>query len=293
MNKQDSFLTTEDRIDKVLDSFERDWSCDEQYLKEIATSSGFERDATPALADFVMTTEYAADIDTPCAFPPQKLVNSMGEYLASLGKTQLRIAETEKYAHVTFFFNGGREDEFAGEERVLVPSPKVATYDLQPEMSAPEVTDKLVAAIDGGRFDLIVVNYANGDMVGHTGDLQAAMKAAETVDHCIGRVSEAVERAGGSLLITADHGNAEQMLDPTTGQPHTAHTMNKVPLILVNAPDSVQTLADGRLADIAPTVLALMALPQPAAMTGECLIRPIPEQLDRAAVAAPATVTAG
>ena len=256
---------------------------------------GFARPRVVHFAAALGMVEYStalnAFLDT--LFPPIDLHHTLGEIVAEAGLKQLRIAETEKYAHVTFFFNGGRETEFAGEERVLVPSPKVATYDLQPGMSAPEVTDKLVAAIESGRFDFVVVNYANGDMVGHTGDLQAAIKAAETVDHCIGWVSDAVQRAGGALLITADHGNAEQMTDPKTGQPHTAHTMNKVPLILVNAPDSVQALADGRLADIAPTVLALMALPQPTAMTGEALIRPASARRDRAAAAARAAVTAG
>jgi 2,3-bisphosphoglycerate-independent phosphoglycerate mutase len=197
----------------------------------------------------------------------------LGEVVAKAGLKQLRIAETEKYAHVTFFLNGGREALFDGEERILVPSPKVATYDLQPEMSAPEVTDRLVAAIESGRFDLVVVNYANGDMVGHTGILAAAMAAVEAVDSAIGRLSAAVERAGGCLLITADHGNAEQMDDPATGQPHTAHTVNKVPLLLVNPPPGADALIDGRLADIAPTLLALMGLPQPQAMTGTSLIR--------------------
>ncbi|MFQ6018324.1 MAG: alkaline phosphatase family protein, partial [Kiloniellaceae bacterium] len=178
------------------------------------------------------------------------------------------------YAHVTFFLNGGREAEFPGETRILIPSPKVPTYDLKPEMSAPEVTDTLVEAIRGGRFDLIVVNYANGDMVGHTGNLQAAIRAVEAVDRCIGRLAEAVERAGGALLITADHGNAEQMSDPETGQPHTAHTMNKVPVILVNPPARVSALGNGRLADIAPTILDLMGLPKPAEMTGRSLVCP-------------------
>jgi len=199
---------------------------------------------------------------------------TIGEIVAAAGKTQLRIAETEKYAHVTFFLNGGREKPFDGEERILVPSPKVATYDLQPEMSAPEVTDRLVEAVGSGRFDLIVVNYANGDMVGHTGDLVAAIKAVETVDTCVGRLAEAVEKVGGCILLTADHGNAEQMTDKATGQAHTAHTMNKVPLLLVNGPDRVTRLSDGRLADIAPTVLDLMGLPSPKAMTGHSLLQP-------------------
>ncbi len=206
-------------------------------------------------------------------FPPQTLDNVLGSVIADAGLNQLRIAETEKYAHVTFFLNGGREAEFAGEDRILVPSPKVATYDLQPEMSAPEVTDRLVEAVAGGKYDLIVVNYANTDMVGHTGDMAAAVAAVEAVDACLGRLEAAVRDAGGALLITADHGNAEYMHDAETGQPHTAHTHNLVPLILaVGGPPSARIL-DGRLADIAPTVLELMGLPQPAEMTGRSRIQ--------------------
>jgi 2,3-bisphosphoglycerate-independent phosphoglycerate mutase len=189
------------------------------------------------------------------------------------GLKQLRIAETEKYAHVTFFFNGGRETVFPGEERILVPSPKVATYDLKPEMSAVEVTDKLVEAIGAGRFDVIVVNYANTDMVGHSGDIAAAVKAVEAVDRCLGRLAEAVERAGGALLITADHGNAEQMRDPETGEPHTAHTTNPVPVLLVNAPSWCDHIESGRLADIAPTLLDLLSMEKPRVMTGHSLLR--------------------
>jgi 2,3-bisphosphoglycerate-independent phosphoglycerate mutase len=206
-------------------------------------------------------------------FAPDRLDDGLGAVLARAGLRQLRIAETEKYAHVTFFFNGGREAVFEGEERILVPSPKVATYDLQPEMSAPEVTDRLVAAIESGRFDVIVVNYANPDMVGHTGDLAAAVKAVETVDRCLGRLADAVTRAGGSLLITADHGNIEQMVDPVTGEPHTAHTTNPVPVVLVNPPQGVTGLASGRLADVAPTLLELLGMARPAAMTGRSLLR--------------------
>ncbi len=220
-------------------------------------------------------TEYSDELNRflTTLFPPQTLNDTFGEVVSRAGLTQLRIAETEKYAHVTFFFNGGRETEFPGESRILVPSPKVATYDLQPEMSAPEVTDKLVAAIDAGRFDVVVVNYANTDMVGHTGDLQAAIKAVETVDHCLGRLAEAVTRAGGTLLITADHGNVEMMRDPETGQPHTAHTTNPVPLLLVNPPAGVSGLENGRLCDVAPTLLRILGLPQPKAMTGRVLLK--------------------
>ncbi|HVC56159.1 MAG TPA: 2,3-bisphosphoglycerate-independent phosphoglycerate mutase [Stellaceae bacterium] len=205
-------------------------------------------------------------------FAPDDLSDTFGEVVARAGMRQLRIAETEKYAHVTFFFNGGRETIFPGEERILVPSPKVATYDLQPEMSAPEVTDKVVAAIGSGRFDAIVLNYANTDMVGHTGDLAAAITAVETVDACLGRLAAAVEAAGGTLVITADHGNAEMMRDPQTGEPHTAHTLNPVPVIVVNAPGAVTRIDNGRLADVAPTLLAILGLAKPAAMTGHSLI---------------------
>ena len=205
-------------------------------------------------------------------FPPEELTNIFGEVLAQNGKTQLRIAETEKYAHVTFFFNGGEEKMFDGEERILVPSPKVATYDLQPEMSALEVTDKLVDAINSNKFDAIIVNYANGDMVGHTGIMEAAVKAVETVDACIGRVEEAVSKMGGCMLVTADHGNAEMMQDPVTKAPYTAHTVGKVQAVLVDGPENVKALKDGRLADIAPTLLDIMGIQKPSEMTGESLL---------------------
>jgi 2,3-bisphosphoglycerate-independent phosphoglycerate mutase len=205
-------------------------------------------------------------------FPLENLNDSFGEVVSRAGLTQLRIAETEKYAHVTFFFNGGRETVFPGEERILVPSPKVGTYDQQPEMSAPEVTDKVVEAIRSRRFDVIVLNYANTDMVGHTGRIDAATKAVETVDACLGRLSEAVEQTGGTLVITADHGNAEMMRDPETGEPHTAHTLNPVPFVVVNPPAEIGRLENGRLSDIAPTLLDILGLTTPAAMTGHSLI---------------------
>ncbi|MFE3836029.1 2,3-bisphosphoglycerate-independent phosphoglycerate mutase [Pseudogemmobacter sonorensis] len=203
-------------------------------------------------------------------FPKQDIVNTLGEWVAKQGRTQFRLAETEKYPHVTFFLNGGREAPFAGEDRFMPKSPKVATYDLQPEMSAPEVTDQFVAAIEKS-YDLIVVNYANPDMVGHTGSLPAAVKAVEAVDAGLTRVVAALERAGGAMVVIADHGNCEVMTDPVTGQPHTAHTVNPVPVILFGGPEGV-ALRSGRLADVAPTLLALMGLPQPAEMTGESLI---------------------
>ncbi len=236
----------------------------------------FERRSRPRLSRFVMLTRYADDIDAPCAYPPTSLENTLGEYLARQGLTQLRIAETEKYAHVTFFFNGGREQPFDGEERVLVPSPGVATYDLQPEMSAPEVTDHLVDAIRSNRYDLIVCNYANGDMVGHTGNFDAAVEAVEVLDNCLGRIEQALAEGGGQCLITADHGNVEKMRDDDTGQAHTAHTSEPVPLVYLG-PRAVQfSDQDASLADIAPTLLELMDLPQPQEMTGHSLIASTP-----------------
>jgi 2,3-bisphosphoglycerate-independent phosphoglycerate mutase len=232
---------------------------------------GFERRERPLLGEFVTLTEYAADIDASCAYPPEKLENVLGAYLADQGKTQLRIAETEKYAHVTFFFNGGREEPFTDEDRILVPSPRVKTYDLQPEMAAPEVTDKLVEAIESGKYDAIICNYANGDMVGHTGDFQASIKAVETVDQCLGRIVAAIESTGGNLLVTADHGNVEQMVDPESGQPLTSHTNGPVPLVYVGSKD-LDFSSEGSLCDLAPTMLALMDLPIPDEMTGKVLL---------------------
>lgn len=237
-----------------------------------ADFSGFARQHTPQLADFVMLTEYAADIKTSCAYPPENLTNSIGEYMSGLGRTQLRIAETEKYAHVTFFFSGGREEPFPGEERILIPSPHVATYDLKPEMSAPEVTDKLVDAIESGKFDLIVCNYANGDMVGHTGNYDAAVKAAECLDQCLSRIAGALEKVGGQCLITADHGNCEQMRDEQSGQAHTAHTTGPVPLVYIG-PQAVTLQEGGRLSDVAPSLLTLMHIDQPHEMTGHSLVK--------------------
>ncbi|WOD11650.1 2,3-bisphosphoglycerate-independent phosphoglycerate mutase [Pseudomonas sp. NyZ704] len=233
--------------------------------------SGFARSRQPQLAGFVMLTQYAADIPAPCAYPPASLDNVLGEYLAKQGKTQLRIAETEKYAHVTFFFSGGREEPFEGEERILIPSPQVATYDLQPEMSAPEVTDRMVEAIDQQRYDVIIVNYANGDMVGHTGDFAAAVKAVECLDECVRRVTEALARVGGEVLITADHGNVEQMSDDHTGQAHTAHTCEPVPFVYFG-PRRVSMREGGILSDVAPTMLALLGLEQPEQMSGRSII---------------------
>jgi len=243
----------------------------------------FEPERRPELAAIAGMTSYSAALDKQLLVlsPPHRLDKLMGEVVAGAGLTQLRMAETEKYPHVTFFFNGGEENRYPGEERVLVPSPKVRTYDLQPEMSAEPLTDKLVEAVEADHFDFILINYANPDMVGHTGSLEAAIKAVETVDTCLGRLVDAVLAAGGAALVTADHGNCEVMRDPETGAPHTAHTTNPVPCFLVGGPsgdgDDVGLGPAGaipaRLADVAPTLLALLGLPQPQEMTGESLLR--------------------
>ena len=235
---------------------------------------GFEGFAArrPVLSDFVCLTEYDAKLPVTLAYPPDNLPNTLGEVLAAHGLTQLRIAETEKYAHVTFFFSGGREDLYQGEGRTLIPSPKVATYDLQPEMSCPELTAKLVDAIRTEAYDVIICNIANPDMVGHTGLLEAAVQAAEAVDVAVGEVASAIEAVGGALLITADHGNLEMMRDPETGQPHTAHTVGPVPLIYVGNRSDARLRDGGALRDVAPTMLALLGIDQPAEMSGTSLL---------------------
>lgn len=236
---------------------------------------GFTRTRFPKLASFVTLSNYGEDFHMPCAYTPEAIHNGLGEYLSNLGLKQLRIAETEKYAHVTYFMNGGREQPYPGEDRILVPSPKVATYDLQPEMSAFEVTDKLVAAIQSGQYQAIICNYANGDMVGHSGDMNAAIRAIEALDICIGRVVEAMQSIGGEVIITADHGNAEQMADPATHQAHTAHTLNPVPFVYIGRPATLSET--GALRDLAPSLLTMMGLPQPEEMTGQSLIH-LPHQ---------------
>jgi 2,3-bisphosphoglycerate-independent phosphoglycerate mutase len=235
--------------------------------------AGFRRDVRPEFAAAVGMTAYSDAlnpfIDT--LFLPQPMHELLSEVVSAAGKTQMHMAETEKYPHVTFFFNGGREQPYPGEDRIMVPSPKVATYDLQPEMSAPELAEKAVAAVNSGKYDMFVLNFANPDMVGHTGDLQAAIKAVETVDAGLGRIADAIAAQHGALLVTADHGNCEMMRDPETGGPHTAHTTNPVPVFCLGAPTGAR-LHDGILADLAPTVLALMGLKQPELMTGKSLI---------------------
>lgn len=264
MNDGDSLLCVNFRADRVR-----------QLVRALAHDAfaGFVRARRPRLAALAGMTRYAADLDDDMLvlFEPQTADQLMGEVVAHAGMTQLRMAETEKYPHVTFFFNGGEERVFAGEERVMVPSPKVATYDLRPEMSAAELAGRCVEAIEGGRFDFILINFANPDMVGHTGVEAAAIKAVETVDGCLGKLIDAVRHQGGAMLVTADHGNCELMVDPVTGEPHTAHTTNPVPCFLVGGPVGAK-LHDGRLADVAPTLLQLLELAQPAAMTGRSLI---------------------
>lgn len=237
--------------------------------------NGFEREVQPKLSAFVMMTKYsdflAESTKTTIAYKPTELNNTLGEYLQNTGKTQLRIAETEKYAHVTFFFSGGREQEYDGETRILVPSPDIKTYDLKPEMSAYEVCEKLKEAIESGKYDFLVVNFANGDMVGHTGVFEAAVKAVETLDDCVGTIANTVLEQNGHLLITADHGNCEQMLDPDSGQVHTQHTTQPVPLIYVGN-KKAHVRSGGKLSDLAPTFLSLMGLEQPSEMTGQNLL---------------------
>ncbi|MGB5606325.1 MAG: 2,3-bisphosphoglycerate-independent phosphoglycerate mutase, partial [Gammaproteobacteria bacterium] len=240
-----------------------------------ADFDGFVRAVYPKLGCFVSLTEYKSDFDLQVAYPAERLKNVFGEYISKHGLRQLRLAETEKYAHVTFFFNGGVETPYEGEDRILVKSPMVPTYDLQPEMSAPEVTDKLVEAISSGNYDVIICNYANPDMVGHTGKFAAAVQAIEAIDAALGRVVAAVQQSNGEMLITADHGNAELMLNNETGQIHTAHTTNLVPLLYVGRP--AQMTENGSLSDIAPSMLYLMNMEIPPEMTGTPLIAILPD----------------
>ena len=227
----------------------------------------------PIRVHYTCMTQYDATLNAPVAYPAENLIDTLGEVVSRAGLKQLRIAETEKYAHVTYFFNGGKEEVNPGEDRVLIPSPKVATYDLQPQMSAYEVRDELLARLDSGRYDLVVLNFANPDMVGHTGIFEAAVKAVEVVDGCVGEIVNRILSLGGAVLLTADHGNAEKMQDSDTGQPHTAHTTNPVPISLITSDRKSYSLReDGILADVAPTALELMHIPQPEAMTGRTLI---------------------
>ncbi len=258
----------------LMANFRADRAREILYALSDKEFSGFVRQKTVDFAISVGMAEYSVDHNRfmKTLFAPEALTNIFGEVVSEHGLTQLRIAETEKYAHVTFFFNGGEEREFKGESRILVPSPKVATYDLKPEMSVYEVTDKLVDAIENKRFDVIICNFANGDMVGHTGVMSAALKAVAAVDENLGRVMKAIKDVGGVLLVTADHGNVEKMIDEKTGEPYTAHTVGKVQAVLYNAPAEIKGLKDGRLADVSPTLLDLLNIKQPAEMTGQSLL---------------------
>ncbi|MCF6765197.1 2,3-bisphosphoglycerate-independent phosphoglycerate mutase [Thiotrichales bacterium 19S3-7] len=257
----------------IFMNFRSDRARELSYALSDANFDGFKRQAVPTIR-LTTLTQYADDIDSDIAYPPSMIHNSLGEYLSEYGMKQLRIAETEKYAHVTFFFNGGVEKTFPGEDRILIPSPKVATYDLQPEMSAYEVTDQLVNAINSGNYDVIICNYANADMVGHTGKMDAAIKACEALDQCIGLVDAAIAAQGGEMIITADHGNADIMKNEQTQMAHTAHTTSLVPALLVSQFRSFEpVISDGRLSDIAPTILSLISMEIPKEMTGRVLFK--------------------
>jgi len=262
-------LDPEDSV--VFMNFRADRAREISVALTAAKFDGFDRNRAPHKGYYCTLTEYQQDFDYDVAYPPTDIKNCLGEYLSKLGMTQLRLAETEKYAHVTFFLNGGIDAAFPGEDRILVPSPKVRTYDLQPEMNAAEVTDKLVAAITGGKYDVIICNYANCDMVGHTGIMDAAILAVEAVDASLQRIVDALKSVGGQMLITADHGNIEQMVDKETGQPHTAHTTNLVPLVYVGGDQPLDE--GGSLSDLAPTMLAMLGVEQPVEMTGRSLIK--------------------
>ena len=236
----------------------------------------FERKRELKLGNFTSLTEYHSDYDIPVAYPAERLTNVFGDYISKLGMHQLRIAETEKYAHVTFFFNGGREEPFEFEDRILVPSPDVATYDQQPEMNAIKLTDNMIEAMESGKYDVIICNYANADMVGHSGNFDAAVKAIETLDDCLARLLVSIDKAGGEMLVTADHGNAEMMFNKEIGQPHTAHTINPVPFVYYGR--AAKMASTGALSDVAPTMLYLMGLEQPTEMTGRSLIGPVVDE---------------
>lgn len=279
-SQTDDFGLINDNDSIVFMNFRADRAREISQAFLLENFDGFERQKMPKISAYVMLTKYSDELEnhplTTIAFEPTSLNNTLGEYLQNLGKTQLRIAETEKYAHVTFFFSGGREAEYNGESRILINSPDVATYDLKPEMSAFEVTEKLKNAIESGEYDLLVVNYANGDMVGHTGVFAAAVKAVETLDTCVKIIADTVLANHGHLIVTADHGNVEQMMDYDSGQVHTQHTTELVPFIYINenaTPANTIIETGGKLSDVAPTLLALMQIEQPVEMTGKNLIR--------------------
>lgn len=269
--KDENPITIKDGDSIIFMNFRSDRGRELSYAFTDPTFNGFVRKATPKLTTYATLTEYAADLKVKVIYPPTDLTNVLGEVISNNKLTQLRIAETEKYAHVTFFINGGREQPFPGEDRILIPSPKVATYDLQPQMNAPEVTEKLLTAIQSNKYDVIICNYANPDMVGHTGNFDATVTALEAIDKCLGEVVTTLQQIGGEMIIIADHGNAEQMLDTSTKQVHTAHTTNPVPCIYVGR-SATMLKSLGKLIDIAPTMLYLMGLDTPKEMTGEKLL---------------------
>ncbi|MFA6409712.1 MAG: 2,3-bisphosphoglycerate-independent phosphoglycerate mutase [Gammaproteobacteria bacterium] len=268
---QEQPISIQDNDSIVFMNFRADRGRELSYAFTDPNFTGFKRQSLPKLTAYVTLTEYASDLKVRVAYPPQDLSNVLGEVLEKNHLQQLRIAETEKYAHVTYFVNGGRETPFQGEDRILVPSPKVATYDLQPEMNAPEVTHRLLEAIRSNKYDVIICNYANPDMVGHTGNIEATVKAVETVDNCLGQVVKALEEVHGEMIIIGDHGNAEMMIDEENKQPYTAHTTNLVPFIYLGRPAKV-TQNSGKLTDIAPTMLYLLGIEEPKEMTGKCLL---------------------
>lgn len=271
-NKSQSPHTIDDGDVVIFMNFRSDRARELTQAFVMPDFQGFPRKKWAQLSQFVCLSEYDNRYKVPVAFPPQPLTNILGEYLSNLQLHQLRIAETEKYAHVTFFFNGGIEKPYPGEERILIPSPKVATYDLQPQMSAPELTTRLVKEIESKKYDVIICNFANPDMVGHTGDFDATVIAIETIDTCLGKIITALLQVGGEAIITADHGNAELMFDKTTNQPHTAHTSDPVPFIYIGR-NAMIVNENGKLSDIAPTMLYLLSYPQPAEMTGKSLLK--------------------
>ncbi|QIV94251.1 2,3-bisphosphoglycerate-independent phosphoglycerate mutase [Allofrancisella frigidaquae] len=272
IKKNDELVTIEDNDSVIFMNFRADRARELSHAFVDSEFTSFERDKLLKI-NFTTLTEYDSKLKCNVAFPPEQPINTLGEVLAKNHKTQLRIAETEKYPHVTFFFNGGKEDEFEGEDRILIPSPKVPTYDLQPEMSAPEVTNKLVDAINSGKYDCIVCNYANSDMVGHTGNYEATIQAIEYLDKCLTRLKDAILDTNSNMFITADHGNADMMVNPETHKPHTAHTTNLVPFVYVGHKEATLNIENGKLSDIAPTILEVMGIPQPSEMTGKAIFK--------------------
>ncbi|AJC49259.1 2,3-bisphosphoglycerate-independent phosphoglycerate mutase [Allofrancisella guangzhouensis] len=272
IKKNDELVTIENNDSVIFMNFRADRARELSHAFVDSEFTNFERDKLLKI-NFTTLTEYDSKLKCNVAFPPEQPVNTLGEILAKNHKTQLRISETEKYPHVTFFFNGGKEDKFEGEDRILIPSPKIPTYDLQPEMSAPEVTNKLVDAINSGKYDCIVCNYANSDMVGHTGNYEATLQAIEHLDKCLTRLKDAILDRNGNMFITADHGNADMMVNPETHKPHTAHTTNPVPFIYVGHKEASLNIENGKLSDIAPTILEVMSIPQPSEMTGKSIFK--------------------